>query len=161
MWWITRERAYPAILSAPCVWGSADEGWRAEEGDVLKCKCNSVCDSGLGLRSVFNSLRANLLYIKSHTVSGRTNRTILVWSSRISLLGREKVKMEPCIPQSEEKTVADKNVRDFCSGIQRWNSWKYNFVEVSGKNLEIFQIWGFYLRFCLPRKCYSLIDFFV
>ncbi len=57
-----------------------------------------------------------------------------------NLLGREKVRIDPCIPLSEVKTVADKNVRDFCSGIQRWNSSKYNFVEVSGNNLEIFQI---------------------
>ncbi len=38
----------------------------------------------------------------------------------------------------------------------RWNSWKYNFVEVYGNNLEISQSWGFYLSsFCLFTKCYS------
>jgi hypothetical protein len=65
------------------------EGQRMKDGGqrrgVLKCKCNSVCDSGPGLRCVFNSLRADLLYIKSHTFSGRTNRTSLVQSSIDSL----------------------------------------------------------------------------
>ncbi len=37
----------------------------------------------------------------------------------------------------------------------RWNSWKYNFVEVSGHNLEISQTWGFYHRFCLSTKYYT------
>ncbi len=36
--------------------------------------------------------------------------------------------------------------------IQRWNSWKYNFVEVSGHGLEIFQTWGFNLSFCLSTN---------
>ncbi len=29
----------------------------------------------------------------------------------------------------------------------RWNSWKFNFVEVSGHKLEISQTWGCYFRF--------------
>ncbi len=28
----------------------------------------------------------------------------------------------------------------------RWNSWKYTFVEVSGHNFEISQIWVFYIE---------------
>ncbi len=39
--------------------------------------------------------------------------------------------------------------------MQRWNSWKNNFVEVSGNNLEISQTWGFYLCFCLFTRCNS------
>ncbi len=34
----------------------------------------------------------------------------------------------------------------------RWNSWKYNFVEVSEHYLEISQTWDGYLRFCLSTK---------
>ncbi len=37
----------------------------------------------------------------------------------------------------------------------RWNSWKYNFFEVSEHNLEIFQNWGFHLSFYLSTKGYS------
>ncbi len=37
----------------------------------------------------------------------------------------------------------------------RPNSWKYDFVEVSGHSLEILQTWGLYLRFWLSTKCYS------
>jgi hypothetical protein len=43
--------------------------------------------------------------------------------------------------------------------IQRCNSWKYHFVEVSGHTLEISQTWGFYLHFCLSTKCFSRINF--
>ncbi len=39
---------------------------------------------------------------------------------------------------------------------RRWNSWKYNFVEVSGHNLEISQTWGFNHCFCLSTKFYKL-----
>ncbi len=39
--------------------------------------------------------------------------------------------------------------------IPGWNSWKYNFVEVSGHNLDTSQTLGFYLRFCVSTKCSS------
>ncbi len=42
----------------------------------------------------------------------------------------------------------------FLRTVLRWNSWKYNFVEISGNNLEISQKWCFYLRFGLSTKCY-------
>ncbi len=39
---------------------------------------------------------------------------------------------------------------------RRWNSWKYNFVEVYAHNLGISQTWGFYHRFFLSTKFYKL-----
>jgi hypothetical protein len=33
--------------------------------------------------------------------------------------------------------------------VQSWNSWKYNFVDISGNNLEINHTWGSYLCLCL------------
>ncbi len=42
----------------------------------------------------------------------------------------------------------------FLEGL-RWNSRKYNIVEVSGNYLEISQTWGFYLSFCLSTQYYS------
>jgi hypothetical protein len=51
--------------------------------------------------------------------------------------------------------------------ILRWNSWKYNFVEVSGHNLENSLTWGFYLRLPFNKMLFinnlefsSLVDCF-
>ncbi len=40
----------------------------------------------------------------------------------------------------------------YMMAVQKWNSWKYNFVEISGHNLEVSQTWSFYLRFCLSNE---------
>ncbi len=54
----------------------------------------------------------------------------------------------------KDLSLGDKNILP----CQRPNSWKYNFVEVSGDNLEISQIGSLYLWFCLSTKCYIWIN---
>ncbi len=44
--------------------------------------------------------------------------------------------------------------------VQRWHSWKnYNFVEVSGHNLEISRTWGFHFSFCISTKFKNKLEF--
>ncbi len=53
-----------------------------------------------------------------------------------------------CVPPN---SLADNTQ---CTASQcnlKLNSWTYNFVEVSGHNLESYQTWGFHIK-CLPYK---------
>ncbi len=55
-------------------------------------------------------------------------------------------------PWIESKGVAAANF------VMRWNSWKYNFVEISGNNLEISHSWGWvHLKYSCSLNCQKLL----